>query len=166
MLSTPPTNARVSVEAVNHPRCFDFAPIMLLEHAMTVENAGMVGATPASSTLPAQMLLHVRLGTTVPQTAKSGVAPRSVSIICRTTGTERLTRRMCQGGRRPSRKVFAGRRANHISVAVALLMEGPYSLRCRHGQACQRFCPRTSTRAAGVAPISALHEPLHVTKHE
>ena len=46
-------------------------------HAITVENAGIVGETPASISTSRAMLLHVRLGTTVPHTAKSGVPPRN-----------------------------------------------------------------------------------------
>ena len=74
MLSTPPTSARLRLTPLIIPAA-SMAPIMLVEHAMTVENAGMVGATPASISTSRAMLLHVRFGTTVPQIAKSGVAP-------------------------------------------------------------------------------------------
>ena len=40
------------------------AAIMLVEHAITVENAGMVGGAPASISTSRAMLLHVRFGTT------------------------------------------------------------------------------------------------------
>ena len=51
------------------------APIMLVEQAMTVEKAGIVGVEPASISTSRAMLLQVRFGTTAPQTAKSGRPP-------------------------------------------------------------------------------------------
>ena len=56
---------------------------MLVEQAMTVENAGTVGSTPASISTSRAMLLQLRLGTTLPQTAKSGLAPFSRPTIWR-----------------------------------------------------------------------------------
>src|SRR5262249_22691820 len=61
---------------------------MLVAHAMTVEKAGIDGETPASISTSRAMLLQVRLGTTVPQTAKSGAPPRSWLTMWRTTGKE------------------------------------------------------------------------------
>jgi hypothetical protein len=55
------------------------AAIMLVEHAITVENAGIVGATPASIRTSRAMLLQVRFGTTAPQTAKSGRRPAQLA---------------------------------------------------------------------------------------
>ena len=63
------------------------APIMLVEQAITVEKAGMVGSPPASSSTSRARLLQVRFGMTVPQTAKSGLAFASIAL---TTGTDRL----------------------------------------------------------------------------
>jgi hypothetical protein len=63
-------------------------PVMLVEQAMIVEKAGTVASTPASISTSRAMLLQVRLGTTLPQTAKSGFAPFSRPTIWRTTGTE------------------------------------------------------------------------------
>jgi hypothetical protein len=48
------------------------APIMLVEQAMMVEKAGVRGSMPASISTSRAMLLHIRLGTTAPHTAKSG----------------------------------------------------------------------------------------------
>jgi len=56
--------------------------------AMIVEKAGMVGGRPASISTSRARLLQVRLGTTAPQTVKSGCAPPSCPTIWRTTGTE------------------------------------------------------------------------------
>ena len=53
------------------------APTMLVEQAMTVEKAGTVASTPASISTSRPMLLQVRLGTTAPHTAKSGLPPFS-----------------------------------------------------------------------------------------
>ena len=61
---------------------------MLVEHAITVENAGIRGSTFASSSTSRATLLTARFGMTIPQVRKSGVAPPSDSIMCRTTGTE------------------------------------------------------------------------------
>src|SRR5262249_16298173 len=63
-------------------------PIMLVEQAMMVEKAGMVAGAPASMSTSRAILLQVRLGTTLPHTAKSGTAPPSWSSMLRTTGTE------------------------------------------------------------------------------
>ena len=86
-LSTPPTSARLRLTPSSMPAA-SIAAIMLVEHAITVENAGIVGATPASISTSRAMLLHVRFGTTVPHTAKSGIAPCSSPSMWRTTGTE------------------------------------------------------------------------------
>src|SRR6185503_9485414 len=63
------------------------APIMLVEQAITVEKAGVVGSMPAFISTSRAMLLHIRLGTTAPHTAKSGL-PFSRSTMCRATGTD------------------------------------------------------------------------------
>ena len=55
---------------------------------MTVEKAGTVASMPASISTSRAMLLKVRLGTTTPHTAKSGLPPLSWSTMCRATGTE------------------------------------------------------------------------------
>ena len=81
MLSTPPTSARLRVTPSIIPAASK-AATMLVAQAITVENAGTVGETPASISTSRAMLLHVRLGTTVPQTAKSGAAPDSRPAIC------------------------------------------------------------------------------------
>ena len=64
------------------------APIMLVEQAMTVEKAGTVASMPASISTSRAMLLKVRLGTTTPHTAKSGLPPLSSPTMWRATGTE------------------------------------------------------------------------------
>ena len=64
------------------------APIMLVEQAMTVEKAGTVASMPASISTSRAMLLKVRLGTTTPHTAKSGLPPLSSATMWRATGTE------------------------------------------------------------------------------
>src|SRR5580698_7712675 len=63
-------------------------PAMLVEHAMIVEKAGTVASTPASIKISRAMLLQVRLGTTLPHTAKSGLPPLSSPTMCLTTGTD------------------------------------------------------------------------------
>src|SRR5258708_38836030 len=63
-------------------------PIILVEQAMMVEYAGTVGSIPASIKISRAMLLQVRLGTTFPQTAKSGLSPPSNPTMCLTTGTD------------------------------------------------------------------------------
>src|SRR6185436_11141177 len=63
-------------------------PIMLVEHAITVEKAGVVGSMPASISTSRAMLLHIRLGTTAPHTAKSGLPPFSRPTMWRATGTD------------------------------------------------------------------------------
>ena len=73
MLSTPPTSARLRLLPSIMPAA-SIAPIMLVEQAMMVEKAGIVAGAPASISTSRAMLLQVRLGTTVPQAAKSGVA--------------------------------------------------------------------------------------------
>jgi hypothetical protein len=64
---------------------------MLVEQAITVEKAGIVGSTFASSNTSRAILLHVRFGSTVPHAAKSGFAPASCAIMACTTGTESST---------------------------------------------------------------------------
>ena len=61
---------------------------MLVEHARTTENAGMLGLSLASSQTSRAMLLHPRLGMTVPQTARSGSAKFAIAW---TTGTDNET---------------------------------------------------------------------------
>src|SRR5580693_7851009 len=56
---------------------------------MVVENAAMVRGKPASISTSLARLLQVRLRTTEPQTAKSGVAPRSCAAIACATGTDK-----------------------------------------------------------------------------
>src|SRR4051794_18314021 len=63
-------------------------PVMLVEQAMTVEYAGTVGSMPASIRISRAMLLQVRLGTTLPHTAKSGLPPDNRPTMCLTTGTD------------------------------------------------------------------------------
>ena len=87
--STPPTSARLRLAPLSMPAA-SMVPIMLVEQAMMVEKAGMVGGAPASISTSRAMLLHVRLGTTVPHTKKSGSAPPSRVSICCTSGTDRL----------------------------------------------------------------------------
>ena len=86
-LSTPPTSARLQLSPSIMPAA-SMAPIMLVEQAMTVEKAGIVGSMPASISTSRAMLLHIRLGTTAPQTAKSGRPRFSNPTIWRATGTE------------------------------------------------------------------------------
>jgi hypothetical protein len=61
------------------------APVMLVEHASTTENAGTLGLSLASSQISRAILLQPRLGITLPQTTRSG----SAAMAC-TTGTDRL----------------------------------------------------------------------------
>jgi len=49
------------------------APVMLVEHASTTENAGTLGLSLASSQISRAILLQPRLGT-LPQTTRSGSA--------------------------------------------------------------------------------------------
>ena len=48
---------------------------MLVAQAITTENAGMYGLTPASSATSRAILLQCKLGATVPQTMTSGLLP-------------------------------------------------------------------------------------------
>src|SRR5687767_11044514 len=90
MLSVPPASARSrprppfsSIAAASN------TATMLVEHASTVENAGVAGSSPASSTASRAILLMPRLGITVPHTKKSGRVPGvSCFAIARTTGTD------------------------------------------------------------------------------
>src|SRR3546814_643079 len=65
------------------------APIMLVEHAITVDSAVIVAGAPASISTSRAMLLHVRFGTTLPQIAKSGTTPPARCSIACATGTDR-----------------------------------------------------------------------------
>ena len=88
MLSTPPTSARLRLTPSIIPAA-SMAPIMLVAQAITVENAGIFAGAPASIHISRAMLLQVKLGTTVPQTQKSGWALASPPSMCPTTGTDR-----------------------------------------------------------------------------
>src|ERR1700730_8008930 len=88
MLSTPPTSARLRLTPSIIPAA-SMAPIILVAQAITVENAGIAGGAPASIHTSRAMLLHVKLGSTVPQTQKSGWPLASSPSMCRTTGTDR-----------------------------------------------------------------------------
>lgn len=79
-LSTPPTIARLLLSPSIMPAA-SITPIMLVEQAMTVEKAGTVASMPASISTSRAMLLQVRLGTTAPHTAKSGLPPLSRSTM-------------------------------------------------------------------------------------
>src|ERR1700731_4817936 len=88
MLSTPPTSARLRLIPSIIPAA-SMAPIMLVAHAITVENAGIAAGAPASIHISRAMLLHVKLGPPLPQTQKSGWPLASSPSMCRTTGTDR-----------------------------------------------------------------------------
>src|SRR3546814_10414341 len=63
MLSTPPTSASRRLVPLIMPAA-SIAPIMLVEHAITVDSAVIVAGAPASISTSRAMLLHVRFGTT------------------------------------------------------------------------------------------------------
>src|SRR3546814_4941484 len=69
MLATPPTSASRRLVPLIMPAA-SIAPIMLVEHAITVDSAVIVAGAPASISTSRAMLLHVRFGTTLPQIAK------------------------------------------------------------------------------------------------
>src|SRR3546814_18382521 len=88
MLSTPPTSASRRLVPLIMPAA-SIAPIMLVEHAITVDSAVIVAGAPASISTSRAMLLHVRFGTTLPQIAKSGTTPPARCSLACATGTDR-----------------------------------------------------------------------------
>src|SRR5215475_15549346 len=75
------------------------------------------------------MLLHVRFGTTVPQAAKSGAPPCSRSVMCRTTGTERLIASNSASGPSTFAKGVRTPPANQTSVLTAVRIDAPFLVR-------------------------------------
>jgi hypothetical protein len=78
-------SAREKSDFARLDRSEPIAPVMLVEHASTTENAGTLGLSLASSQISRAILLQPRLGITLPQTTRSG----SAAMAC-TTGTDRL----------------------------------------------------------------------------
>jgi len=61
---------------------------MLVEQAITVENAGVRGSSPASMVTSRARLDHISEGMTAPQMTKSGAAPANCPAMALTTGTD------------------------------------------------------------------------------
>src|SRR3546814_9352572 len=88
MLSTPPTSARRRLVPLIMPAA-SIAPIMLVEHAITVDRAVLVAGAPASISTSRAMLLHVRFGTTLPHITKAGTPPPARCRLAHATGHHR-----------------------------------------------------------------------------
>ena len=126
-LSTPPTRARLRAVPSIMPAASN-TPIILVEQAMTVEYAGTVGSIPASIKISRAMLLQVRLGTTFPQTAKSGLPPWSNPTMCLTTGTDNAMASnppsgpstFAKGVRTPAASQMSGLRGDKLIIRTCL----------------------------------------------
>src|SRR5262249_27654847 len=92
-------------------------------------NAGMVAGSSASIMTSRAMLLHVRFGTTLPQTAKSGVAPPRSAIMCLTTGTESAIASSLASGPSTFANGVRTPHASQMSVCRRSLMRLPPRLR-------------------------------------
>jgi hypothetical protein len=86
MVSTPPTRARVRSLWPIMPAA-SIAPMKLVEQASVVEKAGILGFIPALKISSRAMLEIVALGTTCPQTSRSGLA---CAYIADATAADRL----------------------------------------------------------------------------
>src|SRR6185312_9893809 len=121
MLSTPPHIARFTSRP-SIPAASNTAT-MLVEHASTVENAGMAGSSFASITSSRAMLLQPRLGATVPHTTRSGRAlAGSCPAIARATGTESATASRARSG--PSTRAKGERKPPMSQVVMSSSLQG------------------------------------------
>ena len=99
------------------------AAAMLVAQAMTVEKAGIVGATPASISTSRAMLLHVRLGATTPQTVLETVAN-----ACSCVGLDPLYvanegKLLAIVAREDAEEVLAAMRAHPLGADAAVIGE-------------------------------------------